>query len=143
MEGDRQAIGYFENANSQLGINKGIILSTGKASSSNGNSSLFAGEFNEQGLVNIPELAAYVPNCFEPGATNDGIILQFDFIPQFDSIALNFVFASEEYDEYVCAYFNDAFAFLMSALVMPNEVANVELAGLIAPVTMLLSSCMS
>lgn len=114
LEGDRQAIGFFENANSQLGINKGIILSTGKASSSNGNSSLFAGEFNEQGLANIPELAAYVPNCFEPGATNDGIILQFDFIPQFDSIALNFVFASEEYDEYVCAYFNDAFAFLIS-----------------------------
>jgi hypothetical protein len=112
--GDRQAIGYFSDPNGQLGLDKGIILSNGQASSSDDVISNFAGGSNFNGLVNIPELAAFVPGCFSEGSTNDGIILQFDFIPHGDSISLQYIFASEEYNEYVCSAFNDAFAIFIS-----------------------------
>jgi gliding motility-associated-like protein len=46
--------------------------------------------------------------------TNDASVLEFDFVPQGDSISFRYVFASEEYPQYVCGIFNDAFGFFLS-----------------------------
>ncbi|MBL4788789.1 MAG: choice-of-anchor L domain-containing protein, partial [Kordiimonadaceae bacterium] len=40
--------------------------------------------------------------------------LEFDFVPQSDSISFNFVFGSEEYLEFVNGGVNDAFGFFIS-----------------------------
>jgi gliding motility-associated-like protein len=56
-----------------------------------------------------PDLAAITPNT-----VYDEAILEFDFVPQGDSIEFQYVFASEEYDEYVCGSVNDAFGFFIS-----------------------------
>jgi gliding motility-associated-like protein len=45
--------------------------------------------------------------------TNDACVLEFDFVPLGDSIKFNYVFSSEEYTDFACTEFNDAFAFFI------------------------------
>ncbi len=133
--GDRQAIGYFTDSSGQLGINSGLILSTGKAAVSDDTIVGFASEFINQGLVDIPELAAYVPNCSVYGNTYDGIILQFDFIPQNDSISLKFIYESEEYNDFVCSSTNDALAIIISGPGISGEQNIAVVPGTNDPIT--------
>ncbi|TVR37013.1 MAG: T9SS C-terminal target domain-containing protein [Cryomorphaceae bacterium] len=44
----------------------------------------------------------------------DVTVVEFDFIPQGDSIEFNFIFASREYHSFVCSAFNDVFGFFLS-----------------------------
>ena len=111
--GNPEAIGYFEVNNpdsTTLGFNKGIVMSTGIAADVFG-----ANEFDNSftgGLDNLPELTAAVPpDC---GTIEDGVLLQFDFVTQGSMVEFQYVFASDEYNTYVCTQFNDAFAFLIS-----------------------------
>src|SRR5690606_17404572 len=43
----------------------------------------------------------------------DVTVVEFDFIPAGDSVNFNFVFASTEYDVYVCTNWNDVFGFFI------------------------------
>lgn len=45
---------------------------------------------------------------------NDAAVLEFDFIPNGDSLEFRYVFASNEYPGYTCSSFNDAFGFFLS-----------------------------
>ncbi len=45
---------------------------------------------------------------------NDCAILEFDFVPNGDSLVFRYVFASTEYNNYTCASYNDAFGFFIS-----------------------------
>jgi gliding motility-associated-like protein len=112
FQGDGQAIGFFTGASGNLGFNSGIVLSTGRAADADQPTANFAGEDLVNGLVDLPELTSFVPGC--AGATNDGLVLQFDFVPQSSPVSFRYIFASEEFDEFVCSQFNDAFAFLIS-----------------------------
>lgn len=119
--GDPAAIGYFEvsgNDAANLGFNKGIVMSTGFAAD------VFSANENAfpQNLditlalsgVSMAELSGAVPPSCTSGGINDGMILSFDFVPQSSNIQFTYVFASDEYDDYECTEFNDAFAFLIS-----------------------------
>jgi gliding motility-associated-like protein len=111
--GDPEAIGYFELNNADttnLGFNKGIMMATGIAGGFIGTAG-FPNDFSG-GLDNIPELTNAVPSSC--GTIEDGLLLSFDFVPQSSSISFKYVFASNEYNTYVCSQFNDAFAFLIS-----------------------------
>ena len=44
----------------------------------------------------------------------DAIIIEFEFLATSDSIKFNYVFASNEYPNYTCSSFNDAFGFFLS-----------------------------
>ena len=64
----------------------------------------------DQGVVNQdPDLM-----MIDPNAGNDVCIMEFDIIPTCDTLQINYVFASEEYPDYVCAQVNDVFAFFIS-----------------------------
>ena len=43
----------------------------------------------------------------------DCVTIQFDFIPATDTIRFNYIFASEEYNSFVCSNFNDIFGFFI------------------------------
>ncbi|NEN23970.1 T9SS type B sorting domain-containing protein [Cryomorpha ignava] len=45
---------------------------------------------------------------------NNAAILEFDFVPNGDSLVFRYVFASQEYPSFTCSSFNDAFGFFIS-----------------------------
>jgi gliding motility-associated-like protein len=103
-------IGAFYGSGSNIGLNDGVVLGTGRVvgvSGSNQNSSL---TLPPSAPVNVadPDLA-FIENQQRCVA-----VLEFDFVPTGDSISFRFVFGSEEYPEYVCSQYNDAFGFFLS-----------------------------
>lgn len=106
--GGAQAIGSFSNTGTNLGLAGGIILTTGNRNLAIGpNNQAGAGSnLNRPGL---PELDAQAG-----AATFDGAVLQFDFVAQSTSVSFQYIWASEEYPEYVNAGYNDAFSFFIS-----------------------------
>ena len=110
------ASAFFRNfGGNQLNVDSGIVLSTGRVQTSglpglNGASSLFASTtFGFPGDGNLNALVS-------PNLTEDAVFLEFDFVPQGDTIRFNYIFSSEEYPSFTCSNFNDVFAFLLVAL---------------------------
>ncbi|MEI7510002.1 MAG: choice-of-anchor L domain-containing protein, partial [Flavobacterium sp.] len=104
-------VGMFTNGNStNLGLTSGIILATG-------NAQVAVGPNNSGGSSQLPtspstgdaDLATLAS-----GTVMDKASLEFDFIPQGTNLSFNFVFASEEYPEWVNSGFNDVFGFFIS-----------------------------
>ena len=103
-----QAICSFTNGNTtDLGLDEGIILASGKAADAANPASYHAS--TNLGMPGDPDLDALptVNNTF------DASTLEFDFIPQSDTLTFRYVFASEEYPTYVNSI-NDVFAFFIS-----------------------------
>ena len=102
------AYGFFDCVDCNVGIEKGVILTTGDAVLAEGpnNSSGITGA---SGAPGDPDLDA-IPGVF---GTNDACVLEFDFSVASDSIQFNYVFGSDEYLEYVGGI-NDVFAFYIS-----------------------------
>lgn len=109
---DTAAYGTFSGGNAtNLGINGGIMLTTGSADSLGyppGNSG-FDVTYCVGTTVNDPDLMA-----IDPLAVNDPCILEFDIIPSCNQLTISFVFGSEEYPTFVGTSFNDAFGFFIS-----------------------------
>lgn len=90
-----------------LGLATGVILATGNANVAGQAASAFSGNSNGTGSdADLVQLSGQT--------INDRSVLEFDFVPEGDSISFRFVFASEEYPEFVCSTFNDAFGFFLS-----------------------------
>lgn len=117
--GSSQGLGYFEQGpNLNIGFTDGVALTTGvmedliyAPNDGGGATEPFTdcgGGFG--GCPGDPDLDIIIPGF----TTNDAVVLEFDFVPSTDNISFNYVFASEEYNEYVCSNFNDVFAFLLS-----------------------------
>lgn len=111
------SIGYFADSmgtdtiNKHIGIKSGIILSTGHIYNAIGPNDVSSAtkeidknnSYNDAQLDNLATLPLY-----------DIVTLEFDFTPVVDSATFNYVFASEEYHEFVDAFFNDVFGFFLS-----------------------------
>ncbi|MFO8129354.1 MAG: choice-of-anchor L domain-containing protein, partial [Bacteroidales bacterium] len=101
------AIGDFSNGDAtNLGLDEGVVMSSGKVLEIPNDVSFFAS--NSNNTPGDPDLTALagVP-------TNDAAVLEFDFVPQSDTLTFNYVFGSEEYKEYVCSNYNDVFGFFI------------------------------
>jgi len=107
--GANLARGSFFNGNStNLGIDEGVMLSSGSVFSVPGAVGTQASSSN--GQPGDPQLNTLTA----PYTTNDAAVLEFDFIPQADTLTFRYVWGSEEYPEYVCSNFNDAFGFFVT-----------------------------
>ena len=117
--GNTKAIGQFVGVNSNIGVDNGVILSTGTVldnvlltGQKNGpigpNNNPSSGTvWNENGDNDLESLVNKI--------TYDAAVLEFDFVPQGDTVEFEYVFASEEYLEEVDnVQFNDVFAFFIS-----------------------------
>jgi hypothetical protein len=105
-----RSIGLFENGNStDLGLDKGIILSTGYAVGSKGP--------NDKNDFTLPigqgGPGSALLNNYTKGTTLDAATLQFDFKPLSEEVVFTYVFSSEEYTEFVDGGFNDIFGFFV------------------------------
>lgn len=110
--GPHLSIGYFVDESATLGIDSGIIMTTGAITNApdiQSPVSNFASTDN--GMPGDPLLESLIPGF----PTHDASIIEFDFIPLADSIiGCEYVFASEEYPEYVCSAYNDIFGFFIT-----------------------------
>lgn len=117
FDGDPNAVGFFKNAEDEVGIERGIVMSTGRAVGQGGNpgiestggqqsSSTMQSNFNDLDLMAI--------GGGGPGTINDVCRYTITFIPIADTLRFRYVFGSEEYPEYVCSNFNDIFGFFIS-----------------------------
>ncbi|MCE3280595.1 MAG: hypothetical protein K0S44_2786 [Bacteroidetes bacterium] len=101
---------FSGGASSGLGITNGLVLSTGTASQivgANSNND-FTGSCVGNS-ANDPQLIA-----LSSSATKDVCIIEFDVVPQCNTMTISFVFGSDEYTDYVNSTFNDAFGFFVS-----------------------------
>lgn len=107
--GNSNALGYFTNSNTNLKLSKGIVLSTGDVNTiGNSNTSSYTSTDNHSPGSKL------LNSLLNINSTFDAATIKFDFIPSFDSIEFNFVFASEEYPEFVGSKFNDVFGMFIS-----------------------------
>jgi len=105
---------YFEGANSDLGINAGIAMTSGNVEDLPQSSDAFASSFNNtDGDSDLNNLVMGI-------GTSDAAVLEFD-LTVMDGGELNFqyIFGSEEYPEFVGSAFNDAFAFFVEGPGLP------------------------
>ena len=100
------SIGSFTNGAS-IGIDEGIILSTGSADGAEGPNNT-----GSLSIMNIGGSSTHLENLTGE-LTYDAAIFTFDFVASTTQVAFTYVFASEEYPEFVCS-FNDAFGFFVS-----------------------------
>ena len=93
---------------SGIGIEQGIILTTGDANLAVGPNNDDSAR-RDNGLPGDADLNALV------GGSNtfDASVLAFDFTSTTGNLLFNYVFASEEYNEYVNTDFNDVFGFFL------------------------------
>lgn len=108
-------IGYFENTNPNFPMEKGIVLSSGRAMSAQGPKTGTQSNGNAA-WVGDQQLLNYMQGLnIDPGLNQyfNATIIEFDFKPFTDEVSFNFLFASEEYGTYQCT-FSDAFAFFLT-----------------------------
>jgi large repetitive protein len=101
--------GIFTNGQTtNIGLDQGIILTSGLANDAIGPNVSGATSFTT-GNGSDPQLANLVAFPL-----NDACALSFDFVANANTITVQYVFASEEYNEFVCSQFNDVFGFFVS-----------------------------
>lgn len=106
-----RSISYFDGTKSNIGIDEGILLTSGWVGFAVGPNSadditfaaLALGDADLAALVGVQAIRTY-----------DACVLEFDFVPYQDSVSFEYVFGSDEYTEYVGSPFNDVFAFFIS-----------------------------
>jgi len=107
--GSPLSYGFFDAGDTDMDINAGIFLSTGSVLDAANTASYFAS--SPQDADGDLDLEAQVNDGF---LSFDASILEMDITPSTDSICFYYVFASEEYPEWVFTSFNDVFAFFIS-----------------------------
>lgn len=127
--GNSAAIGYFNGTNSNLGLDSGIVLTSGNISGVPGpnNSGSTSTSWYGPGDSDLDGLTT--------ATTEDASVLEFDFIPASAKVKFRYVFGSEEYMEWAGSSFNDVFGFFISG---PGITGNPNIAlipGTSTPVT--------
>ncbi|KPV39714.1 hypothetical protein AN478_11455 [Thiohalorhabdus denitrificans] len=114
---DAAQSGIFTGGNDAgIGIEEGVLMTSGSAANVDGSNH---GDYTstETGAPGDPDLDALVA----PGETRDAAVLELDFSTDSGNLAFDYVFASEEYNEFVGSSFNDVFAFFVDG----ENIANI------------------
>jgi len=135
---DPQQVAVFSDSTMSIGLDSGLVISTGIAYGVMGPNNIpnmtFGGGFaaydTDIMLMSLPN----VSGMFDPG------IIQMDLVPEGDTLEIRYVFGSEEYDEYVCTDKDDRFGLFLSGpgLAGPFSNGSINMATLPAsglPVT--------
>lgn len=109
FSGDPRALGRFNGVTSNIGLAGGVIMSTGRIIDAVGpNNSPGKGEDLHRGGYHL------LQNLLGSNEkVQDAAVLRFNFICEGDIVQFRYVFASEEYIEYVDKDYNDIFGFFI------------------------------
>ena len=111
--------GEFSNAANILDIGNGIILSTGNIALAQGPNRDNEASQSLDVISNDPDLTRLAT-----GTLYDVAGIEFDFVPLNNRVTFEYVFASEEYCEFVGTQFNDVFGFFVSGPGINGTFAN-------------------
>ena len=119
ITGPNNSFGQFSNG-ANIGINQGLLLTSGSVQNAVGPNP--AG--NQNGVQNGAAGNGLLDGLVT-GSTQDACVVTFDIVPSGTSINFNYVFASEEYHQYVNSQFNDVFGFFISGpgITTPQNIA--------------------
>ena len=122
------ANGIFTVVTSNLGLDSGIVLTSGQAATVgttqgvNG-ANTGSGPSMSNNVGGDPDL-----NNVLAGITSyDACVLEFDFLPAGDTVKFDYLFASTEYQGFSCTNFNDVFGFFISGpgIIGNNNIAKI------------------
>lgn len=112
FRGVPQAVGAFSGAVGDIGIDRGLVMSTGRVeeladrpASQESSSGTSMESITDQDIINLSGAQ---------NRTRDLVSYEITFIPISDTIRFRYIFASEEYPQYVCSDYNDVFGFFIT-----------------------------
>lgn len=85
----------FVNTNAVFPLDEGVLMHTANAPNVSGDPDLNAINLSNSNISN-------------------GVILEFDFVPEGDTLSFSYIFSSAEYSSFTCSSFNDVFGFFIS-----------------------------
>lgn len=114
--GGAQTLGSFTNGNStNIGIPDGIIMTTGSLDTTQSSVVYIGGPVTDFAqALNGGGSDSTLSNILPGYTLYDASVLEFDLIPAGNVLEFSYVFASEEYPEFVNSAFNDIFGFFIS-----------------------------
>jgi Bacterial Ig-like domain (group 2)/Divergent InlB B-repeat domain/Cep192 domain 4 len=120
--GSARAAGNFTSATNILGFQSGVVLSTGSVRNVVGPNCVSGSAPAENdgaqtgiSVDNVRPGDTDLATLADVDITNDAAVLEFDFVPTSPSVSFQYVFASDEYNEFVGSI-NDVFGFFLTAL---------------------------
>lgn len=108
--GDPSGVGSFSNGRESISIDEGIVFTTGNVGDVSGPNVTGSASGMGNGLSEAP----FLRRATQSSRIFDLVGVEFDFVPTNSFIGFSYVFASEEYCEFVGSRFNDAFGFFVS-----------------------------
>ena len=108
FSGAKKSYGYFNAGTSNFPFVQGVLLSTGSSSNSTGPFTTNR-DLGNTSWLGDPDLE----QALNLTKTFNASFLEFDFIPLTNLISFNYIFASNEYQDYFPCEFSDGFAFLI------------------------------
>lgn len=85
----------FVNTNAVFPLDEGVLMHTANAPNVSGDPDLNAINLSNSNISN-------------------GVILEFDFVPEGDTLSFSYIFSSAEYSSFTCSSYNDVFGFFIS-----------------------------
>jgi gliding motility-associated-like protein len=121
-------LGFFNGTNSNIGLDSGIVLSTGHVEDIMPGTFIggaFGGLMTEPDLLGLANsVPPLIGQTFTVADVNDVAILEFDFVPAADTVKFRYVFASDEYTTFINTQYNDVFGFFISGPGINGPYAN-------------------
>ncbi|NMH25494.1 DUF7619 domain-containing protein [Flavobacterium solisilvae] len=126
-------IGYFNNNESDFPFEEGLVIRSGNVLSSAG---AYTGNTNSSTCSQLgdSDLNAIVTTSGHLGNIVDVSSVKFNFTAASNLLSFNFIFASNEYGEFQCAY-SDVFGFILTDLVTNVKQNIAVIPGTTTPVS--------
>ncbi len=138
FNGAPAAVGYFTGGTQSIGIERGIVMTSGFVENGTG---LFAPVgCNAEGtdFANNTNFSLAFDADLAAQTTTDILdvaVYTITFIPTSDTLRFRYVFGSEEYPEFACSEFNDVFGFFIQGPGYPTPTNIAKIPGTNLPVT--------
>ena len=115
-DGDPDAVGLFTGGLNAVGMERGIVMTTGRAVTAGANLGVASPAGQQASVIN--NSGASDTDLTSIVGANIGVqnVCKYtiQFIPVNDTLRFTYAFASEEYPEYACTQYNDVFGFFIS-----------------------------
>jgi gliding motility-associated-like protein len=121
--GNAGQLGTFIGTGCYLGLDSGMVLASGSVTGAAGPNNQGAYTAPVGGYNGAGDNDLWMASGSGFAQSHDAAVLQFDFVPNGDSLSFRFVFGSDEYLEYVNSI-NDVFGFFLSGPGFSGPYAN-------------------